>query len=255
MNIHINMPEGVFQQFQQAKDFVNQRVSAVHESAQQVGESLHSSAQSAKDRAIDTVTTTFGQAKSSVEQSLQTAQQVQSTTTNAVEVAIASSVNDWLAQHPAIFRLLQILGWAVNHPIISAVILLFALAIVWSIIKAIGRLIETASWSILQVPFKLLQALVKFSFSSFTKVGGLAVSQLTSSKKSDIIGVLPPMTSEPVYQEKQQRLAEISQRLEKIQLEQNLLLQEAAELLASNTIDTKVQEHKLDGNTLHHILP
>ncbi len=237
---NINLPDGVFQRFQQAKDFVNEKVNSLTESAQQVGESLQDTATQTTDRAIDTVTTTLGQAKASVEGSLQTAAQIKSTTTSAVQTAIASSVNDWFTQHPAIFRLVQILGWATNHPIISLVVLLFALAIFWSIIKAIGRLIESASLSILRVPLKFFQAVIKFSFFSFTKVSSLAVKQLTDAKTTNQILALPPATSEPIHQDKQQRLAEISSRLESIQQEQNLLLQEAAELLASDTINIKV---------------
>jgi len=237
---NINLPDGVFQRFQQAKDFVNEKVNSLTESAQQVGESLQNTATQTTDQARDRVTTTLGQAKASVEGTLQTAEQIKSTTTSAVQTAITSSVNDWFTEHPAIFRLVQILGWAANHPIISLVVLLFALAIFWSIIKAIGRLIESASLSILRVPLKFLQAVIKFSFLSFTKVGGLAVKQLTVAKTTDNILALPPATSQSIHQDKQQRLAVISSRLEEIQKEQNLLLQEAAELLASDKINIKV---------------
>ena len=237
---NMNLPDGVFQRFQQAKDLINQRVNSLTESAQQIGDSLQETATQASDKAVDRVTTTLGQAKASVEGTLQTAEQIKSTTTSAVQTAIASSVNDWFTEHPPIFRLVQILGWAANHPIISLVVLLFALAIFWSIIKAIGRLIESASLSILRVPLKLLQSVIKFSFLSFTKVSSLAVKQLTIAKTTDEILALPPATSEPIHQDKQQRLAEISHRLESIQQEQNLLLQEAAELLASDTIEIKV---------------
>jgi predicted transcriptional regulator len=45
---------------------------------------------------------------------------------------------------------------------------------------------------------------------------------------------LPPATSPEIYKDKQQRLAEISMRLEAIQKEQKQLLQEATELLATD---------------------
>ncbi|WP_238846089.1 hypothetical protein [Nostoc edaphicum] len=221
--IDINLPNGVLQHLQNVKDFVGGSVNSLSNSAQQVRESLNTTT----DKAIDTVTT-------SLEQTWQTADKFKSTTSGAVKDAMASSVSDWLTQHPIFFRLVQILGWATNHPIISIVILLFALALLWSIIKAIVRLIETASWSILQVPLKLLQALITVSFLSLTKLGSFAVQQMTATKTTDN---LPALLSESFQPNKQQRLAEISGRLEAIQKEQNELLQEAADLIASDTID------------------
>jgi hypothetical protein len=238
---NINLSEKVFQHFQQTKDFVNQNVSSLTQSAQQIREYWKQTATQATSQTVDTVTTNFGQAKASLEQTLQSAEQVKNTTSAAVQTAISSSVVDWFEQHPTLMRLVQILGWAVNHPIISLVILLFALAIVWSLIKAIGRIIESASLSLLQVPLKLLQAFVKISFLSFTKVSSLAVKQLNDTKTSDNIPTLLPVVSPQIHKDKQQRLVEISTRLEEIQKEQNQLLQEAAAILASEKNDLEVR--------------
>ena len=185
-----------------------------------------------KQQATRQVTTSLGQ-------SLQAADQIKNTTSTAIETAIASGVNDWVGQHPAIFRLLQILNLAANHPIISLVLLLLAIAIAWSIIKAIVRLIETASWSILQVPLKLLLALIKVSFQSFIKFCSLAIKQLKNDKTSDLKLALLPATSEEIPETKQQRLTEIALRLEIIQTEQKQLLQEAAELIDTDTFEIK----------------
>ncbi|MDZ8096685.1 MAG: hypothetical protein RMZ42_32825 [Nostoc sp. DedQUE05] len=231
--INIHLPNGVLQRLQSVKDFVGGGVNSLSNSAQQAGESLKTTATTTTDRAIDTVTT-------SLEQTWQTADKFKSTTSGAVKDAIASYVSDWLTQHPIFFRLVQILGWGANHPIISVVILLFALALLWSIIKAIVRLIETASWSILKVPLKLLQALIKVSFLSLTKVGSFAVQRITSTKTTDN----PPLLPESFQPNKQQRLAEISSRLEAIQKEQHQLLQEAADLIAADTIDIEVSKIK-----------
>lgn len=228
--IEIHLPNGVLQRLQKVKDFVGGSVNSLSNSAQQVGESLKTTATTT----TDTVTT-------SLEQTWQTAEKFKSTTSGAVKDAMTSSVSDWLTQHPIFFRLVQILGWATNHPIISIVILLFAIAIIWSIIKAIVRLVETASWSILQVPLKLLQALIKVGFLSLTKVGSFAVQQITATKTTDILPALPPENFQP---NKQQRLAEISSRLEVIQKEQHELLQEAADLIASDTIDIEISQIK-----------
>ncbi|WP_414588859.1 hypothetical protein [Scytonema sp. PCC 10023] len=236
---NINLSEKVFQNFQQTKDLVNHSVNSLTQSAKAFGESWKQTATQATSQAVDTVTTNFGQAKASLQETLESAQQVKSTT-SAVQTAISSSVVDWFEQHPTLMRLVQIFGWAVNHPIISLVILLFALAIACSLLKAIGRIIESASLSLLQVPFKLLQAFVKISFLLFTKVSSLAVKQLTDTKTSENIPTLLPVASPQIHKDKQQRLVRISTRLEEIQKEQNQLLQEAAAILASEKIDVEV---------------
>ncbi|MEH2201271.1 hypothetical protein [Nostoc sp.] len=237
--IDIHLPNGVLERLQNVKDFVGGSVNSLSNSAQQVGESLKTTATTT----TDTVTT-------NLEQTWQTAEKFKSTTSGAVKDAMTSSVSDWLSQHPIFFRLVQILGWATNHPIISIVILLFAIAIIWSIIKAIVRLIETASWSILQVPLKLVQALIKVGFLSLTKVGSFAVQQITATKTTDILPALPPENFQP---NKQQRLAEISSRLEVIQKEQYELLQEAADLIASDTIDIEISQIKQLRNVESHL--
>ncbi|MEI1373378.1 hypothetical protein PQG02_12865 [Nostoc sp. UHCC 0926] len=267
--IDIHLPNGVLQGLQNVRDFVGENVNSLNNSAQQVGESLKATATTTTDRAINTVTT-------SLEQSWQTADKFKSTTSGAVKDALASSASDWLTQHPIFFRLVQILGWATNHPIISIVILLFALALVWSIIKAIVRLIETASWSILKVPIKLIQAFIKVSFLSLVKVGSFGVQRITATKTTDnltdnsgdVEKLTLNLTPQPPSlqgkgenskslllqergfpelvksQNKQQRLGEISNRLEAIQKEQNELLQEAADLIASDTIEIEISEIK-----------
>ncbi|MBD2413890.1 hypothetical protein FACHB389_17250 [Nostoc calcicola FACHB-389] len=232
--LHIDLPHEVLQRLENVKDFVGENLNSLTNSAQQVGESLKAKATTTTDQAIDTVTT-------SLEGTWQTAEQFKSTTSGAVKTAINSSVNDWLIQHPVFLRLVQIVSWAANHPIISVVILLFALALLWSIIRAIVRFIETVSWSILQVPVKFLQTLVKVGFLSLTKVGSFAVQGITTAKKTDN---LPALLPENLPVNKQQRLAEISSRLEAIQQEQHELLQEAADLIAADTIDIPISEIK-----------
>ena len=228
--IDIHLPHSVLQPWQNVKYFVNESFNSLTNSAHQVGESLKATATTTTNRAIDTFTTTL-------EQSWQTAEQIKSTTSEAVKVALASSASDWLVQHPVFLQLVQILGWAANHPIISLVALLFILALLWSIIKAIAHLIETASWSIIQVPLKLIQALIGVSFLSLTKVGSFTIQRFTGDRNSGNLPALLPENSQPVYQDKQQRLAEISSRLEAIHKEQHELLQEAEDLIASIICD------------------
>jgi hypothetical protein len=242
----IHLPEIILQRWQQAKDCVNTSVHSLTNFAQQASQSLKETATQATDRAIDKATTTLEQAKGSLDQSLQTAEQIKHTTSVALQTAIASPINDWLAQHPLFFRLFHILGWATNHPILSFVILLFIVALLWSIIKAIIRIIETASWKILQVPLKLLQALIQVIYRYLSKFVNLAVQKNKGALPTDKITFLIPEHTPTIFQAKQQRLAEISHRLEAIQKEQNELLQEAADLIAVETVDFKIQEIKFN---------
>ncbi|BAZ67715.1 MAG: hypothetical protein KME28_25845 [Pelatocladus maniniholoensis HA4357-MV3] len=149
-------------------------------------------------------------------------------------------MNDLLNQNRSIFQLAQILVWATNHPILSFIILLVILAIIGSIIQAIGHLIESVSKSILQVPLKLILAIIKFSFSSITQISNLAIKKLDNSHIHDnYLPILPSKNYPIIHLEKQQRLEEISQRLAEIQKEQNELFKEATELLATSEIESE----------------
>ncbi|AFZ59079.1 hypothetical protein H6G54_23330 [Anabaena cylindrica FACHB-243] len=210
-------------------------VHSFSQSAQQLGKSFKETADYKTDQAINKITTTLDQAKGSLEDSWQTATQIKNTTSETIENVITHSVKDLITQHPTFLWILQILGWASNHPIITLVILLFIIAFTWSIFKGIIHLIETASWSILKIPFQLIQALFKTIFLSLNKFGNFQLAKITDTNENNYISVVTP--DGITYQNKQQRLAEISHRLESIQKEQQQLLQEAANLIGSETID------------------
>ncbi len=257
--VKLVLPERVFQGFQKAKDFLTEKANTLTESAQQANRSLTQTAgqtvntlTEAADKAVDNaaaiaqakLTTTAQQAKGSLgetieqtkdslEQTLQTASQLKSTTSEAIQTAISSSISDWLQAHPIALRLVHLLLWATNHPILSLVLLLFSVAIAWSLIRAIGRLIDTVGWSLLQAPFKLSQLLIGVGFKPLHKFGGLAVKRLVGVKNAEP-PALQNFSSEPLQNDKQQRLAEISTRLEAISQEQNELLQEVAAILTSD---------------------
>ena len=203
----INADE-VFGGFEKAKDFLK-------ETTQQIKESLAATG----ENAANIITT-------ATEQTVQKADRLSGATSNAIQTAISDSVSEWLQANPVIFRLVQMLLWATNHPIVSLIILLFTVAIAWSLIKAIGRLIEVTGWSLLQAPFKLGQVLLGVSVKSLGKFGGLAVKRAGEAGGA--------ISGAGGAEDKQQRLAEISTRLETIQKEQNELLQEVAAILASD---------------------
>jgi hypothetical protein len=240
---NMNLPDGFFQGVQQAKNLVTDSVNSMTQAVQPfIEEPWNKTKTQVTNTVIDQVTRTLGQAKASVEETVQTAEQIRNTTSGAIQTAISSSVNDWLTEHPAILQLVKILGWATNHPILSLVILIFSIAIFWNFIKIIGRLIELVSLSILRLPVKLLQIVAQGGVFSLQKISGLLIRKMTPEKTTNTILTLPPTISQSIHKDKQQRLTEITQRLEAIQKEQHLLLQEAAELLDIETIEiTRVQ--------------
>ena len=201
----IGLPQSVFAHFEKAKDFLEETTQQTKESLSATAGKVVNTIYKATDRAVDTASST---AKDSLEQTLRKADQLSSATSNTVQTAISDSVSEWLQVHPVVFRLVQLLLWATNHPIVSLLTLLFTVAFAWSLIRALGRLIEMAGWSLLKAPFKLSQVLIGVSAKSMVK--GI------EGEKNHL------------------RLAEISIKLEAIQKEQNELLTEAAALLASS---------------------
>ncbi|HEY9875891.1 MAG TPA: hypothetical protein V6D12_20840 [Candidatus Obscuribacterales bacterium] len=153
---------------------------------------------------------------------------------DVMQKAIASSVNEWLQVHPSVLRLVQMLLWASNHPIVSLIIFILVVAIAFSLIKAIGRLFEILGLSILKAPFKLVVRLTGFSLKSLGKFGGLFFKKLPVATNAET-AALPDANSQPIETDKQQRLAEISNRLEAIRQEQNELLQELTALIKSDS--------------------
>ncbi|MEA5576486.1 hypothetical protein [Anabaena sp. UHCC 0451] len=211
--INTNLEEAVWPSWQTIKDNVN----SWKKSAQEFEQSFKKTAEQTTDRAINTITNTLDQAEDSLGNSWQAVTEIKNNTSGAVENAINAYLQDLVSEHPAFAQFLQIFSWIINHPIISVVILLLIIALIFSIIKGIVRLIETASWSLLKVPFQLLRVLITTSFLSLNK----AVKG--NPKFTDVDTI--------ISDDKQKRLLEISQRLELIHQEQKQLLQEAAKLI------------------------
>jgi len=147
---------------------------------------------------------------------------------------MASSVNQWLQDHPAVFRLVQMLLWASNHPLISFVIFIILFAISLSLIKALGRLFEILGLSILKAPFNLFLVLIGSTFKFLGTFGGFAFKRLGGVKNADP-PVLEASNFQPIEMDKQQRITEISSRLEAISQEQNELLQELTTLIKTES--------------------
>jgi hypothetical protein len=191
--------------------------------------SLNNAAQKSSYQAVNTVTNGIDNLKDSLGKTLQSAEQLQQSTSTVIQNSMNSSINDWLAQHPAIYKLVQLSGWAANHPIWSFVILLLVIAFAWSIIRAIVRLIESASLSILKTPLRLIWLFISYISQILRKSSIFGWNKLT--KKSAVVAAPVINISTDTVDMKQERLKQISIRLAEIQSEQNALLNEAAELL------------------------
>jgi hypothetical protein len=153
-----------------------------------------------------------------------------------IQRAIASSADQWLQTHPAVYKLVQMLVWGSNHPVWSFVIFIVVVAIALNLIKLIGQLIEVASRSLILAPFKLIFVALKVSFQYLWKAISLVFKKDVTTNNAETL-TLPDTTSETVEQSQQQRLTEIATRLEALRQEQNELLQEAASLISSEQSD------------------
>lgn len=232
--VEMNLPERVFESFNQAKNFLQsttQQTKSLAADAQQAVNTITTAA----DKAVNTLSAT---AKGTLEQTLQKADQVSDFTSNAMQTTINNSVSEWLQTHPVVFRLVQLLIWATNHPIWGVVMLLFTLAIAWSLIKAISRLIETAWLFLLQAPFKLSRALFGVSAKSLGRFKSVVVKQVADTKTTPT--EILQHSTESTQKNKQQRLVEISDRLEAMQNEQKELLQEVAVIVAIDNINIEI---------------
>jgi hypothetical protein len=217
MQINSNLPETVIQRWQIVKDGINKNLNSLTESVQQ------------------TATQTTDNTKDYLENNWHTVEKITNTTSGVIQKAINTSIHDFLEQYPWIFKSLQILTWGISHPIKGVIFLLFTIAIIWSIIKVIVKIIETASWSILKIPCTLLQKLLRYFWITFTKFEIFRIGKIPANQLNDHELETGRLISTNIYQNKQQRLAEISHRLEVIHNEQQALLREAAKLIKSDS--------------------
>ncbi|MEA5593622.1 hypothetical protein [Rivularia sp. UHCC 0363] len=226
-NLDITVPETLIQRLQQTKE-------AVKENFNDFTDDWKQTAIQGTQNAMDRFNNTIENTKASLEQNLP---QV------GIQNVLTSSVSDWYDQHPAFSKVITLFNWSISHPIISFILIVFSLAIFWSLIKAIGRLIESASLSILQIPLKLFQALIKYIWRSLSKFSNFTTQKNTDTKileKTSKHQIQNITAYQIVPCSKQQRLKDISARLEDIQREQQELLQEAADILDSERINSSV---------------
>jgi hypothetical protein len=202
---------------------INSKIAALIDSIQLINQSWQ-----------EHTTQTYNQLISPITKILvrQVPEQIQNKSSGVFEVAITSYMNNWLAHHSLFYWLLKILSWMISHPIIGFVMMILMIALVGSIIKAIIRLIEILSLSVLQIPLNLLQAVIKIVLVAISRFSKFAFGKITYTSLLDNNLVVNSVSCTTIYPSKQQRLTQINLRLRAIQQEQELLLQEAANLIA-----------------------
>jgi hypothetical protein len=129
--------------------------------------------------------------------------------------AIATPILNWLAAHP-------LWQWLFSHPFWLLGIVLLAILLLAGLLGAIGRLTENLWMALLRFPFWLTQWLFKQSYRLFLRLLG----RKDRADRAD-------RALAPVNQ--QERLADILNRLDAIQQEQDALLQEVRTILAKET--------------------
>lgn len=232
----ITVSETLIERLKKTKSTAIQSLNNFTDKADKLKTDWQQTANQSTENTINKVNQTLEQARDSLEQNLP---QV------SVKDVINSSLADWLETHPAFLRVINLLNWAASHPIVSLIIIIFSLAILWNLVKLIGRLIEKASLSILQVPLKLFQLLIKYAWSSLIKFTNFVKNQYKSTNhinKSSKLQLYNNTAYQLIPYNEQQRLKDISARLEAIQIEQQELLKEAA-----NILDNKGQRSKVEG--------
>ncbi|MTJ51933.1 hypothetical protein FJR38_04215 [Anabaena sp. UHCC 0253] len=217
MQLNSNLSEAAIQRWQILKDSIHQNLNSFTQSVQ------------------ETATQTTDNTKATLENNWHSLEKITNTTSGVMQNAINTSVHDWLSKYPVVLKVLEIFTWGINHPVRGVIILLFIIALLWSIIKAIVKLIETASWSLLKIPFILLQKSLKSLWIVFGKYGNLRIKPVTDNQLNDDNSEGIKLISTNIYPDKQQRLAEITYRLEVIHNEQQALLKEANELIKSDS--------------------
>jgi hypothetical protein len=117
-----------------------------------------------------------------------------------ISQTLVNSFQKWMAGHP-------VLSWVMNHPLWSIALFFVTLLLFWGLLGAIARSVQQLWILLLQAPLKLL----RWIFGSLFKA-------------------LPALKSEEP-QGREQRLIAALDRLEALQQEQDLLMQEVKTML------------------------
>jgi hypothetical protein len=139
----------------------------------------------------------------------------------SIEHAVAGYFTGWLTAHPY-------LAWMIAHPLPSFGLSLLIVFSLWGLIKAIGRGIEQIWLALLTTPFRLLQPLLRVSWSSIRRLFG------HNNSRDDLLDSQP--TPVPA------RIDAIIDRLHVLNQEQVALLSELSTLNSPIVPKSKVDE-------------
>ncbi|MEG4069920.1 hypothetical protein QUA42_21700 [Microcoleus sp. Pol11C2] len=149
-------------------------------------------------------------------------------TSNALQSAIAGTVENWMYANPVV-------SWVMSHPWwISLVVVVLCIWIIKRLLQGLGNFLEKGLLFILQIPLKLMQGVLSLGLKSVSNLRGVVVNSLVSKNPKDKNNsVLQLRAVESNSLESQERIANILTRLEAIRQEQNQLLQEASAILSN----------------------
>ena len=140
----------------------------------------------------------------------------------SIETAITSYFSQWLGNHPY-------LAWTISHPLPSIGLLLLLAFILGGLFRAIGGVFEQTWIFLLKTPFKLLQPIFQGLWRSIEQIFGH--NNLSGWK----------ITKKPDHSLPIQRRAQILDRLQTLNQEQNLLLQELSSLADEKSVPSDTQ--------------
>lgn len=169
-------------------------------------------------QAVNSVNEAAQKAQTSLESSLQKAQELERSFSDGIQSAVSSSLNDWFHAHPVIF-------WIVTHPIASAAIALGGILLFALLLKVTGRLMEDTLLSAIKAPFK--------------RAGSISGGGVKQSPQVMANGLFSAKYEDSSKNSGENRLQNILNRLEAIKQEQDVLLKELAALVRAENVRAK----------------
>jgi len=187
-------------------------------------EKVKNSLSEASDRAITTT----------LDRTSQISDNVNDLTRKAIESAIDSTIKNWLNEHP-------IFLWLVSHPIWGLIIFIFVVFLIFGLFEALTTLIKSIWIFIFKIPQKLIKKTVNLTIISCQNIGYQIWPPNSSQNKLKL-------TKIGNKSDRQQRIAEILERLEQLKQEQDRLLTEIAQMLETETHQTQQEVENRSAN-------
>ncbi|TAF10173.1 MAG: hypothetical protein EAZ77_03595 [Nostocales cyanobacterium] len=226
---------------------ITETATNVTRTATQVKDALTTTTSTAIDHTIDSIAETAKQAENSVlqtfantkttlENTLQKAENVTNAASTAMENASNNFLNHqwdamttWINDHPTISWVMKSLLLAINHPIISIVIIFLSLYLVWKIFQLFSRILDQGLLFTFKTPIKLIYALFHLCFKTISK---LLFSWLKIKPTAENNLELNAAISDA--SDTKQEITKLLHRLDAIRKEENDILKNLIALLAAN---------------------